>query len=90
MVKKVYVEAGLLKYQGVSEQEATSKLENEGYIGIELEVTDDTTVVLIWHPMFMVSEEDIKKKVIEYFEYVHSITGMPVPEINWVFIKQGV
>lgn len=81
MVKKVYVESGLLKYQGISEQEATSKLEN-GYIGIELDVSDETTIVLIWRPIFMVSEEAIKQKVSDYFKYVNSITGMPVPEIN--------
>ncbi len=82
MVKKVYVEAGILKYQGISEQEYSLKLESGDYIGVELEVTDDTTVVLIWHPLFIVSEDDIKRKACDYFEYVRSITGMPVPEIK--------
>ena len=78
----VYVELGLFGYKGISGKEAASKF-NKGYAGVVMEVEgEDTKIMLIWRQISKVSDADLKQKVIDYYEYVSSITGVPMPMID--------
>lgn len=80
---EIFVEKNIMnQYKAVTKEEAETKLSN-GYVGAQFQV-GDVSITLYWinFNFLMISKEKIQHEVMEYFNYINSITGIPIPDLE--------
>lgn len=80
---EIFVEKDIMnRYKAVTRGEARRKLSN-GYVGTQFQV-GDVLINLYWmaFSFSIISKEKIRHEIVEYFNYINSITGIPIPELE--------